>query len=186
MFRLRWEYRRRYARACIWGFCGRGEIPLRRDHVRTEKDAEQTGKEYPTDVGLWQIPATHDMHEFWAETGSEPCQNKKSEYPASWKTGTGRYVISHAVCFPMLTSQRRPSLIDRGYATLIPQTRSFLFTAHFSLLMWRTICSPAVALTTGKTFSELSLHIRKVQIILNLWTNTLHCRQNVHGLTRVC
>jgi len=38
---------------------------------------------YPTDVGLWQIPATHDMREFWTERGSEPCQNKKSEYPKS-------------------------------------------------------------------------------------------------------
>jgi len=42
------------------------KFPLRRvgrDCVRIE-DAEQTVQEYPTDVGLWQIPATHDMREF--------------------------------------------------------------------------------------------------------------------------
>jgi len=64
-------------------FAVEAKFPLRCEHVRTEKDAEHAGKEYPTDVGLWQIPATHDMREFWAETGREPCQNKKSEYPAS-------------------------------------------------------------------------------------------------------
>jgi len=64
-------------------FAVEAKFPLRRDRVRTEKDAEQTGQKYPTHVSLWQIPAVHDMREFWAETGSEPYQNKKSKYPKS-------------------------------------------------------------------------------------------------------
>ena len=54
----------------------------------------------------------------------------------------------------MFTNRRRPSLIDRGCATLSLQTKSFVFTARFSPLMRRTICFAVVALTTGKTFIE--------------------------------
>ena len=80
MFRFWWECRRwqtRPTQTWIWRYWGWDEISFtpRRPWLRHNwgcwTDCPRVSY---TDVGLWQIPATHDMREFWAERGTVPEQ----------------------------------------------------------------------------------------------------------------
>jgi len=155
---------------------GETKFPLRcvgRECVRIE-DAEQTVQEYPTDVGLWQIPATHDMSEFWAERGSEPCQNKKSEYPESRLEDGNRQVRYFPSSLFSYVHKPTQTKFDRSWLCY-SESANKIFCFHCTL--FASGVSDNLFCCGGfndwkKTFMELSLCMRKAQIILSLSKNT--------------